>query len=564
MTLGEKIQFLRKKAGLSQEQLAEELNVSRQSVSKWESDAATPDTDKIRSISVLFDVSADYLLFDQCEMSPEDGEPAERGTDADAQPSDDPESVSADTDAEIPGENDRPDHKKRILFIVMLCVAACCALAAAGILAAHLIGVSREKKAAKDNGTTLATEQNAEITDAASAASDGVSDGENGGYPYILVHGLGGWGDGAGINNIAKYWGADTGDLAEYLRGEGYEVYTPSVGPVSSTWDRVCELYAQLVGGTVDYGAAHSRTHNHARYGRSYPTPLVPGWGEKGDHARVNLIGHSFGGATVRMLASLLAYGDADEIAEGEGVSPLFLGGNALLVNSITTLCAPHNGSSLTCVLDDLGSSIGCDNATELLATLCFAAEGIAAPVKGIYDLRLDQFGIGPITGGLPEIVDALGAVTRSDNDHAGYDLSPDGAAALNAGIATLPDVLYISYSYSTTEKGRIVYSQVPTAITLPVLYPFALAMGGYTGVTPGGISIDASWQENDGLVSVVSARCPFDAPYREYDGTLPRGVWNVMPVREGHHGTVIGLGAGKQATQSFYDELFRMIENAR
>lgn len=59
--------------------------------------------------------------------------------------------------------------------------------------------------------------------------------------------------------------------LRDILNDAGYEVYTPSIGPVASNWDRACELYAYLVGGTVDYGAYHSATNGHARYGRTFP-----------------------------------------------------------------------------------------------------------------------------------------------------------------------------------------------------------------------------------------------------------------------------------------------------
>lgn len=62
MNLGEKIQHLRKASGLSQEQLAEQLDVSRQSVSKWELNELVPDVRKIVMISELFSVSTDELL----------------------------------------------------------------------------------------------------------------------------------------------------------------------------------------------------------------------------------------------------------------------------------------------------------------------------------------------------------------------------------------------------------------------------------------------------------------------------------------------------------------------
>ena len=62
MTLGEKIYSLRVKNGLSQEAFGEKLGVSRQSVSKWETDQSVPELDKIVMISELFTVTTDYLL----------------------------------------------------------------------------------------------------------------------------------------------------------------------------------------------------------------------------------------------------------------------------------------------------------------------------------------------------------------------------------------------------------------------------------------------------------------------------------------------------------------------
>jgi len=73
MNISDKIAILRKEKGLSQEALAEKLGVSRQSVSKWESGAALPDTDKIIAMSELFGVSTDYILkADEYETPAED------------------------------------------------------------------------------------------------------------------------------------------------------------------------------------------------------------------------------------------------------------------------------------------------------------------------------------------------------------------------------------------------------------------------------------------------------------------------------------------------------------
>ena len=63
MTFSEKLQFLRKHNGLSQEQVAEKLNVSRQAVSRWEL-GAIPDMENVIKISNYFDCSLDYLMND--------------------------------------------------------------------------------------------------------------------------------------------------------------------------------------------------------------------------------------------------------------------------------------------------------------------------------------------------------------------------------------------------------------------------------------------------------------------------------------------------------------------
>lgn len=62
MSLGERLYELRKKKGLSQEEVAEKLNVTRQSVSKWETDESKPDFDKIIPICELFEISSNELL----------------------------------------------------------------------------------------------------------------------------------------------------------------------------------------------------------------------------------------------------------------------------------------------------------------------------------------------------------------------------------------------------------------------------------------------------------------------------------------------------------------------
>ena len=67
MKLGEKLISLRKAKGLTQLMVAEELNVSRQAISRWESETAMPSTENLRCLSELYDVPVDYLLHENSD-----------------------------------------------------------------------------------------------------------------------------------------------------------------------------------------------------------------------------------------------------------------------------------------------------------------------------------------------------------------------------------------------------------------------------------------------------------------------------------------------------------------
>ena len=62
MTLGEKIKEMRKKFGLSQEELASIMNVSRQAITKWESDGGLPDISNLQELSKVLNISVDNLM----------------------------------------------------------------------------------------------------------------------------------------------------------------------------------------------------------------------------------------------------------------------------------------------------------------------------------------------------------------------------------------------------------------------------------------------------------------------------------------------------------------------
>ena len=254
-----------------------------------------------------------------------------------------------------------------------------------------------------------------------------------------MVHGLFVWGgtEVLGLND----WGGFS-SLRDILNNAGYEVYTPSIGPVASNWDRACELYAYLVGGTVDYGEYHSATNGHARYGRTFPG-VLPELNNPDSELKVHLIGHSMGGETIRMLAQLLENGDADErnASRDGSISPLFTGECRHWIESITTLCTPHDGSQYdTKVYQNIGD-------------LAQYAMGIIGTVTGSnvnennfgLDFKLDQWGLvrqpnESYSSYFNRVINSK-ILTQHTNDLSVYDLDVDGAAVLNGYAKAQDDI---------------------------------------------------------------------------------------------------------------------------
>lgn len=549
MTINEKISVLRRNLGMSQDELAEKLDVSRQSVSKWESGKSLPETDKVLALSKLFNVSADFLLDDEEEfatvVAPSDAEIIIEETEDDIQ--DEPGYIEEAEYEDVPTDEVLPvcepenavevlpapaDENKKKTLPVKKIIAA---IVAVVLIVALIIPIP--------TGLYEKTFCEEYIE-----------------YPYVLVHGLGGYGADSKINDVNPYWGAETGNLAAYLKDEmGYEVYEASVGPFSSTWDRTCELYAQLMGTTVDYGEAHSQAHGHERYGRTYESKLAGEWGSEtkgGQVLKVNLVGHSFGGATIRMLASLLEYGDeAEKQTSGDEVSPLFKGGQGNLVNSVTTLCSPHNGSTLYYCVEKY-------NVVDYALNFVFFGSQLIKDNEAgsVYDFHLEHFGI---ESGSQSITSLLNTEFGQGTDNAAYDLSPDGAAEINKNIKLVDSVYYFSYAYTaTTQRGSKHYPDSSVLSWSDILYLPAGLIGSFSNNTVTDYPIDETWLENDGMVNVISAKYPFGDEWQDYDSeNIVKGVWNVMPVEKGHHGTVIGMGSTAGKTQEFYLGLFKMID---
>ncbi|MEG0978660.1 MAG: hypothetical protein RR911_03490 [Oscillospiraceae bacterium] len=385
-------------------------------------------------------------------------------------------------------------------------------------------------------------------------------------YPYVLIHGMFGFGQGEKLNDILPYWGMLTGDLTTYLNGEGFETYNPSISPISSAWDRACEIYAQLVGGTVDYGKAHSEKYGHKRFGRTYSKPIFEGWGKD---KKVNLVGHSFGGSTIRIFATLMADGSKEEMAvtEQEDISPFFTGGKANWVHSITAFACVHEGTTLMYSMQNL---------LQWLEKVTTAAANMAGgSFSKLYEFHAEQWDLNGFENG-----HSTKALTNKERQHAMiastdnvyYDLTLHGSKEINEKITCVEDVYYFSCPCRVTSQQFFTSKpkETPLFRSCPVFIPFARSIGKYSKNTINDIPVDESWLPNDGLVPTISERAPFNEPHMDFHdakGKYKSGMWYVYDDFVMDHLGIIGglLPTTNTATiRKIYRDHFRMINNLK
>ena len=344
-------------------------------------------------------------------------------------------------------------------------------------------------------------------------------------YPFIYVHGMGAWGEGNPVENIVPNWSdADGNDIIPILNEMGYEVYNPAVGILSSAWDRACELYAALTGTVTDYGEAHSTAAGHERYGRDYTGNAI--MGEPWDmESPINLLGHSFGGETVRMLASLLAHGDESEReASGDDCSPLFKGGHGEAVHAVITLSSPHNGSQVANTIYDPVRPV-------VMIVAMMNVLGAINRIVPIYEPLMEQW---HISGENMTFSPCNWMKIAKSTDNCGYELTLRGAAALNEQIEMNPYAYY--YSYTSLCSGTPEFEGIEPDFSIFLFDYSCKDILSSEGEIIDGIEMKDGWIANDGIVPLISALYPFDDPHADFEEStkIEKGVWYVMPTLMG------------------------------
>ena len=366
-------------------------------------------------------------------------------------------------------------------------------------------------------------------------------------YPVVLVHGFLGFGPEEFQHSGFNYWGG-YGDIASHMqvyRGPR-AVFAAAVGPVSSNWDRAADLYAQIKGGCVDYGKAHVATQglpgqvqkpagkcwaaNPRDNPQAWPLALYPQWDQ--DHP-IHMIGHSQGGTTIRALIRLLEKG----AGVGEGDGDLFKGGKTGWIRSVTTISAPHNGTTLT------------DAVFNVLPN-------VRIPLRDVLGHRA-----------------------------AGWELAPDGAREFNLWAQTFPHIYYFSVGTVATEGGswccngtdraiapiQTTLFQYPRADMMPYFKPFAgewivpsagqRGMGSYTVNLPERVRIDSDWFPNDGVVNTISMRAPGGHPARDYNGKPVPGTWNFLGNYKGYdHFDILNWPNQGPSANPLYEQISDII----
>ncbi|KAJ3126556.1 hypothetical protein HK101_005732, partial [Irineochytrium annulatum] len=328
-------------------------------------------------------------------------------------------------------------------------------------------------------------------------------------YPVVMV--------------LIHYFGGISSNLVGLLRQNGYTVYQPKMGPISSNWERACEVYAQLTGSVVDYGVARAKMMGHSRFGEDFTGKALYPEFAADPQAKITMMGHSMGGPTGRMFISLMRYGFQAEvdaaIAANTTVSPLFWTNRTdSQVAGFVSIAGVLGGSTF----DDYLRSNGLFSTFVIkIVELLIGADHL---IPNLYDFQLGHWGLDPSPGEpfLSYITRLFSSSYPSVPSNGLFDLGVQGTRdPLLSWVRNAPECYYFSVAALTTyQLGGV---SLPLPRTNAILQPFSTVMGTYSNASLHLQGGDEAWRPNDGQVSVVSARGD-SSGYNEYrvDMTKP------------------------------------------
>lgn len=396
-------------------------------------------------------------------------------------------------------------------------------------------------------------------------------------YPVILVPGLVGYGEENAISKFVPYFGLTATSAQKVIRDMGVDCHAPNFGILSGVWARACELYAQIVGGTVDYGEAHSKKYGHPRYGKTYHTAMVPNWGaldDEGKIVKINLIAHGFGAPVARLFVELLNNGSAEEQAATpyENLSGLFRGGFNNIVHSVVTIAGINDGITAFQAFEER-----VPGATRSLLKGCIAFEeaklrtGYVDPYDAKNGLKVTQYGLSAVfkgfdkerTGGILEFDEfSIDRYLALKEGNIFYEVSIPGMKEINNRILAHQNTYYFSITGSVTRNlfGKVTLPKLSAGLLAPTALLISTFENYYTDkpiVTP-------VYHESDGLVNTESSLAPasetataFKSPSR-----CQPGIWYQMPVESKNHLAFMGLGQRPDVYRNSIYDLVKMISN--
>lgn len=394
----------------------------------------------------------------------------------------------------------------------------------------------------------------------------GTNSGEiNNNYPTFFLHGFVGWGEQDGVYKYVPYLGGFHGSLTQEMNKRGFETYQPSLSGWQSAWDRCCELWAFIMGGTVDYGKVHSEKYGHARYGRTYPGVLKD-WGQPGPHEKINVVGHSFGGPTVLTFESLLSVGCQEEIdgTPAEELSELFKGGKADWLHTVTQLSGVSNGSNFASFLHTMGVII-IDDIVLTSVTMLGNSK-----FNDYYDANMDQWGLMDDPAkrtktGLRnpfKYWDKIRAYDRNPNlDSIGHEMQVESMHLMNSLLSMDEKAYHFARRACASEPKSADRHKMSdhAGVIAKIAGAITCNWRGLNLETVPSYNYDHKKDMyNDGLVTVKGQSGPDDKPNVDWEEgmEIEKGVWYNMPVEKKDHLSWMGFGEEKDTYFDYYEQM--------